>query len=127
MNTQLNTAAKKSNVFIMKLIIAGGRNYRLTQADLNRLYEIKDQVSEVVCGCCTGADRDGEAWAKRNGIPVKMFSAKWGQMGAKAGPIRNANMARYAEAVALFPGGKGTESMYREAVKHKLIIFDWRK
>lgn len=111
----------------MKLIIAGGRNYRFTAEDLNKLYAIKDQVTEVVCGLCTGADLQGEQWAKRNSIKVREFKARWGQLGRKAGPLRNEEMAKYADAVALFPGGKGTASMHSLAVKHKLQIFDWRK
>lgn len=35
-------------------------------------------------------------------------------------------MAEYAEAVVLFPGGKGTDNMYETAIKHNLVIYDFR-
>jgi hypothetical protein len=35
-------------------------------------------------------------------------------------------MAKCADAVALFPGGRGTENMYQEALKAGLIIYDFR-
>ena len=36
-------------------------------------------------------------------------------------------MAQYADAVALFPGGIGTKSMYNEAVAAGIVIYDFRK
>jgi predicted Rossmann-fold nucleotide-binding protein len=35
-------------------------------------------------------------------------------------------MAKYADAVVLFPGGLGTENMLVQAINHNLKIFDWR-
>lgn len=109
----------------MKLIIAGGRDYRLTQDDLDKLDSIEG-VTEVFSGACRGCDRDGERWARSQGIPVKCFPAQWDVAGPSAGPLRNRAMAQQGDAVALFPGGRGTESMYREAVAAGLRIFDWR-
>ncbi len=110
----------------MKLIIAGGRKYRLTEND--RSYKLGSiaGITEVVSGAASGADRDGEQWAKERGIPIKKFPADWDSLGRAAGPIRNGAMAEYADAVALFPGGDGTDDMYRKADKAGLKIFDWR-
>lgn len=110
----------------MKLIIAGGRDYQLTQDDYTKLDTIKARVEVVVSGGATGADRCGEIWARRNKLPLKIFPADWKQYGKKAGPIRNMQMAEYADAVALFPGGSGTESMRTESLKRGLEIFDFR-
>jgi len=44
-----------------------------------------------------------------------------------AGPIRNGTMAHYADAVALFPGGRGTEDMARQSEQKGLEIFDYRQ
>jgi len=112
----------------MKLIIAGGRDYQLTQSDYDELDKIhaKDPVTEVVSGRATGADTCGELWAKSRNIPIVPFSANWGRYGKAAGPIRNMEMAQYADAVALFPGGKGTQSMYDEAEKAGIVIYDFR-
>lgn len=110
----------------MKLIIAGGRNYQFTGADyaaLDALHLLRG-VSEVVSGCASGADKCGEEWAKRNNIPVKPFPANWKAFGRSAGPIRNRQMAEYADALALFPGGKGTANMREMAVLNYLEIFE---
>lgn len=107
----------------MKVIIAGGRAYRLTGQDLQKLNELHESYgfTEVVSGKCpTGADRGGELWADSVGLPVRPFPADWGKHGKAAGPIRNSEMAQYADAVILFPGGKGTESMEFLAWKHGL-------
>jgi len=112
----------------MKLIIAGGRNYRFTDEDwdsLEALHKVTP-ITEVVCGGAEGADEYGRQWAILNDIPVKMFPANWDQHGKSAGPIRNREMAEYADAVVLFPGGKGTQSMCENAVKHGLSIYDRR-
>jgi hypothetical protein len=108
----------------MKLIIAGGRNYHLTSADIERLNRIA--IIEVVSGGAKGTDADGEAYAAMKGLPVKQFLADWNTHGRAAGPIRNRQMAEYADAVALFPGGRGTQSMFNEAISAGIEIFDYR-
>ncbi len=112
----------------MKLIIAGGRDYKLTSHNFLKLEDILSfyWISEVVSGGATGADECGEWWAAQHNIPVKQFPADWKTHGKVAGPIRNKQMAEYADAVALFPGGRGTESMYQEAIKAGMQIFDFR-
>lgn len=112
----------------MKLIIAGGRDYQFTQSDFDLLdgLRLKHPVEEVVSGGATGADSGGEDWAKSREIPVKGFPADWKTYGKAAGPMRNQAMASYADAVALFPGGKGTASMYRIAKATGIEIYDFR-
>jgi hypothetical protein len=110
----------------LRLIIAGGRDYRLSPADIARLDELLPEVSEVVSGAASGVDSDGEEWAARHGIKVYSFPAEWKRHGRAAGPIRNRLMAEYADAVALFPGGRGTANMHAEAVRAGLRVFDWR-
>lgn len=110
----------------MKLIIAGGRDYRLTERDFAWLDWLRISVSEVVSGGAIGVDSDGEAWAERNGIPVERFPADWKAHGRAAGPIRNRKMAEYADAVVLFPGARGTASMWREARRAGIRIYDRR-
>lgn len=126
----------------MKTIIAGGRDFVPTQKDEELLDSLKDQITEVVSGKAKGADAFGEVWAQFNKIPIKEFPAEWDnfdlpivvrrtnkygkEYNAAAGACRNEQMAKYADAVVLFPGGKGTEDMYKQAVKYKLKIFDFR-
>lgn len=111
----------------MKTIIAGGRDYHLTETDFNKLDQLKDKVSEVVSGCARGVDTAGETWAEKNNIPVKKFPADWNKYGKSAGYRRNQQMAEYADAVILFPGGKGTNHMYDIAKRMGLIIYDFRE
>lgn len=129
----------------MKLIIAGGRNYRLTQHDRARLDALHaaHHVTEVVSGGATGADRGGEMWANDRGLPFTVIPAEWDNLehpdaairtradgkkyDAMAGFRRNERMAQYADAVVLFPGGNGTRDMATRAAHHRLQIFDWRK
>ena len=70
-------------------------------------------------------DLGGEKWAESRGIPVKRFPADWKRYGRGAGPKRNRAMAEYADAVALFPGDRGTASMRKEADKFGLRIYDF--
>lgn len=111
----------------MKTIIAGGRKYAFTDDDIDFLDTLVGEITEVVSGGAWGADANGECWAKFNDIPVKVFEAQWEKYGKSAGPRRNVEMANYADALVLFTGGKGSENMYKTALKHKLKIFDRRR
>jgi hypothetical protein len=88
------------------------------------------EITEVVCGCANGADTHGATWADFRGIPTKLFVADWESYGASAGPIRNDEMARYAEpdgALILVWDGKsrGSANMLRAALFRKLRIFEY--
>jgi predicted Rossmann-fold nucleotide-binding protein len=112
----------------MKLIIAGSRSRQLTMTQilkLNALYA-DFNVTEVISGGAKGVDECGEKWARAHRIPVTQFKPDCEAFGKRAGPLRNEVMARYADAVVLFPGGLGTESMFVEATKAGIQIFDWR-
>ncbi len=114
----------------MKLIIAGGRHYQLTTEDFVKLENLHKEIhiTEVVSGKCRGADSGGETWAKVNKIHVEPFPADWDRYTrGSAGPIRNRQMAQYADAVVLFPGDSGTASMCREAKIAEIKIYDWRE
>ena len=118
----------------MKLIIAGGRGYKFTDADITFLDGLRCgmEITEVVSGGCpSGADYHGEQWAHKERIAIKKFIPEWEKYkrpGKRnpAGPIRNRQMAEYADAVVLFPGGRGTESMYNEAKRTGILILDKR-
>lgn len=111
----------------MKLIIAGGRDYKLSASDYRDLYHIHltYRVSEVVSGCARGADSCGESWATLNDIPIKKFEASWAKDGRSAGPQRNERMASYADALAIFPGGNGSQDMLKRAIRKGLRIFNF--
>jgi len=106
----------------MKLIIAGGRDCTLTEAHFTWLDTLPN-VTEVVSGGARGADAGGEKWGTLRGLRVTTFPAQWGLHGRAAGPLRNEQMAKYADALAAFPGGRGTSDMMRRAKAHSLEIF----
>lgn len=110
----------------MIAIIAGGRDLHLGLADFLWLDGIRQthRIHKVLEGGQTGADRWGRRWASSRGIPVETYRAKWSIHGRAAGPIRNGEMANAADMVILFKGGKGTESMRKEAQKRGLLIIE---
>ena len=100
----------------MRLIIAGTRDFA-DQEYFDEVLAAFTDVSEVVSGGATGADRMGEVWAEKNGIPCKVFRAAWTEQGKAAGPIRNRAMAEYADAAVVFMrhgGSPGSLSMISE-------------
>lgn len=107
----------------MKLIIAGSRDYILTTEDYAKLDAIPN-VSEVVSGYAPGADTCGEKWASLNGFHIECFPVDWEMYGRAAAAFRDSQMAVYADAVAIFPGG--TENMFQTAKTMKLKIYDFR-
>lgn len=110
----------------MKTIICGGRNYQLTVEDRALLdrFQLSVPITEVVSGGATGADAGGEAWARRQRLPLTVFRADWDRFGKAAGPTRNQAMAEYAEACICFPGAGGTADMRRRAKDRTLFVID---
>lgn len=99
----------------MKVIIAGTRDFKdygLLKIVVNQYHKIYG-ITEVVSGTAKGADELGERWAKENNIPIKKFPAEWKKHGRAAGPIRNEQMAEYADYLIAFWDGtsKGTKNM----------------
>ena len=97
----------------LKVIIAGSRDIR----DYSLVFSILEKImsltiEEVVSGCANGVDSLGERWAEENNIPVKHFPADWDKHGKAAGPIRNCQMAAYADAaVVIHNGSRGSKHM----------------
>lgn len=114
-------------------VIAGGRDYFLSEGHFGWLDRLNYSIVEVVSGCAPGADAGGEEWAKMRNIPIKRFPAEWDRYGRSAGPLRNEAMAKYLASktpkgiVILFPGGKGTANMASCALMHKLHILTYKE
>lgn len=111
-----------------KLIVAGGRHYKDGPEDWKKLFDLVEKldVDVIITGGAPGADEFGRKFAFINSIHHEEVPADWDQHGRAAGPIRNQKMASMADAVVLFPGGAGTQSMFNQAKKFGLQIFDWR-
>lgn len=109
-----------------KVIIAGCRDF----TDYALLRSFADQTLagtedvEIVSGGARGADALGERYAKERGRSLKVFPADWKKWGAAAGPIRNGQMADYADALIAFWDGRsaGTRDMIRKAEDRGLRV-----
>ncbi len=126
----------------MKVIIAGGRdfdNYDLLDKEvssiLNSMVNIPMDDFELVSGGQVttdyttgkkyGADYLGEKYAKDNNFDLKGFPADWNKYNKAAGPIRNKQMAEYADVLIAFWDGKskGTKHMIELAKNKGLKVY----
>lgn len=113
-----------------RLIIAGGRNHKPSAEEAKAVVRILEEheVKEIVHGGATGVD----AWAGRLAhtfnLKETVFIPDWQKLGRAAGPLRNRDMACYADACCLLEGGRGTDSMRREAERAGIaILYDYKK
>lgn len=107
---------------LFKVVIFGSRtfgDYQFLKDRLNLLLAKKLPDVEIVHGCATGADAAARLYAMELGLPHKLFTADWKGKGKAAGPLRNAEMAEYAEAGVAFWDGKsrGTANMIEQLKK----------
>jgi hypothetical protein len=107
-----------------KTIIAGGRGFDDYEFLKESVDALEIDITEVVSGKCKGVDLFGEQYAKENEIKIKEFPANWKQFGRSAGPIRNGEMAKYADTLIAFwdQKSKGTKSMINLAKKNGLTV-----
>lgn len=96
----------------MKLIIAGSRDMIVSKEFIDGclLCFHLPFISEFVSGKAKGIDACGEEYANWYNSPVKPFYADWDKFGRAAGPIRNAQMAEYADALLLIWDGQSSGS-----------------
>ena len=124
----------------VRTIIAGSRTVKEyeTVKTAIELCPWHSTITEVVSGCQVSIDIDehgkeirygvdyfGEQWAKSKMIPIKRFPAHWRRYGKPAGPIRNEEMARYADAlIAVWVNrSRGTRDMIFKAEYNGLQVF----
>lgn len=110
----------------MKVVIAGTRtfeDYEKLKFELDRIRPFME-ITEIVSGCSRGADTLGERYAMENDILLKKFPADWKGLGRKAGPLRNIQMAEYADELIAFWDTKsgGTKHMINEMDKRNKPI-----
>lgn len=108
----------------MKVIIAGGRNFKDRKAVADAIDASPFEITECVCGGAPGADTLGALICHERGIPVRLFPADWDRYGKSAGPKRNLQMAVYADALIAMPGANGTANMVAEARRLGLVVYE---
>ena len=132
---------------MLRVIIAGSRSFEsfaVLEKECHKIFKSLSEEGylsgnvktdcdniEIISGAANGADRLGEAFAKKYGIPVKRFPARWGKYGKSAGYIRNRIMAEYAAKsdelgvlIAFWDGkSRGTKMMIDLANKNNLKVF----
>jgi hypothetical protein len=111
----------------VKVIIAGSRHMPSESYPLIGRAVVRSgfPVTEVVCGMAAGADALGHRWADAKELPVKEFPADWSRYGQAAGPIRNRQMAEYADALIVFIWGnsRGSENMRKQMEERRKPVF----
>ena len=99
-----DTNSKPSDDKEFRVVVAGSRNfgdYERLSAELDKFLVGKKNVV-IVSGTARGADRMGEQYAAEHGYKIDQFPAEWGKYHQGAGPIRNMQMVKTADAVVAF-------------------------
>lgn len=116
----------------MKLIIAGCRDFHdedvFNKAFQESPFKIYLDRLEIVCGMAPGADTLGKKFAEKNSLKIHKFQADWKKLGRAAGPIRNRQMAEFADSLFAFWDGKsrGTKNMIDEAINNNLYLYVYK-
>lgn len=102
----------------MKLIIAGGRDFRDINLMRDRLQQLVadkviDDSVELICGMARGADIMGYNLFTEVGLTTHEFKPDWDGLGKRAGFVRNEQMGDAADLALIFWDGqsKGTKHM----------------
>lgn len=107
------------------VVVTGGRYFSDENLVGNTLMKWRKEHGCFVLyhGGCSGADYLASCWALENGLMTKTFKADWKTHGKAAGPRRNDDMLNTALGsghkvfLIAFPGGRGTASCKRLALK----------
>lgn len=116
----------------MRTIVAGSRNldkYRCFYETYLLLSSMRSPVTEFVTGNCpTGADQVPYLFNQTSPTVFKItaFPADWNRYGKRAGPIRNREMAKYADRLILIWDGKslGSKNMKDEMIKLNKPVYE---
>jgi len=114
----------------LKVIICGGRNYRLTRSDyawLNGWFETTPGVTTILIGGARGVDTDAFWWAQTRFLRTQIFRPDWDTYGRSAGPRRNKAMVDDAcpdGGLIAFPGGRGTADCVARAKRAGLKVWE---
>ena len=109
----------------MRTIIAGPRTVDNYDTVKEAIKTSGFEITEIVSGGAVGVDRLGEKYAIEKSIPFQRFLPDWKRYKRGAGPIRNAEMAKNADAlIAIWNGtSKGTKNMIKTATNYGLKVY----
>lgn len=111
----------------MRVIIAGGREVPIDRGVAMVILAIEQSgftpITELINGGALGIDAAARTYWHRRfqsvkpEFPLRTFHANWERYGKSAGPIRNREMARNADAlIAIWDGvSRGTSNMIETA------------
>jgi SLOG family YspA-like protein len=110
----------------MRVIIAGSRSITDFEVVKAAIKKAGFFIDTVVSGGAVGVDKLGEKWALENATPIKRFLPDWETHGKAAGPIRNSEMVKYAEAAiicwdGISKGSKDTINKMQKAGKQVFV------
>lgn len=113
----------------MKVIVAGSRDITDVSVVAEAITEgfvalnVTDPI--IVSGHAKGVDTIGEVFAHHCSYPVKIFPANWEEHGKAAGPIRNREMAYYADAaIVIHNGSRGSLNMIQQMKKLNKPVYE---
>lgn len=121
------------------VVVTGGRDFTdaMRVAEILTGLHIRYRFRLLVHGNGRGLDKLADAWAIRNGVPVRTFNAAWGDLdvpgavikqiggqrpyNANAGPQRNQRMIDESrpDVGVVFPGGQGTNDCHLRMKEYK--------
>jgi hypothetical protein len=113
-------------VNIMVLAIVGSRKFENFEL-LKNVVDIictKNDITKIISGCASGADKLAEKYALENNILFEKFSAEWKKYQLAAGKIRNTVIAENCDILIAFWDGKskGTLDTIKKAQKLNKIV-----
>lgn len=105
---------------MFRVIIAGCRDffdYDIIRDYADKMLSNIEGDIQIVSGHCSGVDKLGERYARERGYALALYPAEWNKYGAAAGPKRNEEMAKNADALIAYWDGssRGTKNMIEEA------------
>lgn len=108
-------------------VLAGSRDMEDVETMDKAIKESRYEFDVVVSGGARGADRAGEAWAKRNGKLIIRFHPDWDHFGKGAGFIRNGEMADLANiaVVTIVNNSTGSADMIKHMKKREKLVHDY--
>jgi hypothetical protein len=104
----------------MKVAIIGSRGFKDYELLEKTLDPVKSRITLIVSGGAIGADRLGEKYAHKNGIPTEIFIPDWDKHGKSAGYIRNEYIIKASDIIVAFWDGysPGTQHSFKLSKKY---------